>query len=467
MLTVHVRVNDASTGKPTPVRMRLVDGNGVYHAPLGRMSSPPSGALTEGNLLLNGSAYSHIDGSCEVRLPVGPITVDLSKGPEYVPIRTTVTLKPGQLALRFALERWVDLRAERWYSGDARAHALSPHAAALEGAAEGLAVVNLLARERPEGIENIVAFSGTQPALPNGECLVAVNTLNTHPILGSVGLLDSHRPVYPLSFGGPLGSDDWSVADWCDQCHRKRGLVTWPDLPRLHQEVPQGEALAAMILGKVDAFEFISGGLTMWDSLLNCGIRSALVGASGKESNAIPLGRLRTYAKIDHDTPFSLSAWFDSVRAGRTFITNGPLLSLEVAGQGPGGTVTAEVGQRVKVSVRVRSARPVDCVLLMVGGKAAASGSDIVEDELVVSESTWIAARCWGKEGAVAHTSAVMVRVASAPPRATASDEIVSALDATEAWVSKQARCEARHREHLLGVLRTAREELARRASEG
>ena len=33
------------------------------------------------------------------------------------------------------------------------------------------------------------------------------------------------------------------------------GLVVWPDLPRLRSRGAQGEALAALILGKIDAFE--------------------------------------------------------------------------------------------------------------------------------------------------------------------------------------------------------------------
>src|SRR2546429_2281312 len=43
----------------------------------------------------------------------------------------------------------LDLRTEGWYAGDIRAHDLPPHGALLEGAAEGLAVVSLLAYERP------------------------------------------------------------------------------------------------------------------------------------------------------------------------------------------------------------------------------------------------------------------------------------------------------------------------------
>ena len=35
--TVHVRVNDAATGQPTPVRIQFTDENGTYYAPFGRL----------------------------------------------------------------------------------------------------------------------------------------------------------------------------------------------------------------------------------------------------------------------------------------------------------------------------------------------------------------------------------------------------------------------------------------------
>src|SRR5262249_13646535 len=150
---------------------------------------------------------------------------------------------------------------EGWIAGDVRAHELTPRAAALEGAASGLSVVQLLARQRPAfdgeppAITGLLDFSGSEPALEAYGCQVAVNTLNEHPVLGTAALLNSHRPVFPLRFGGPDQADDWSIADWCDQGHRKTGLVVWPDLPRFTLEHPQGEALAALILGKIDAYE--------------------------------------------------------------------------------------------------------------------------------------------------------------------------------------------------------------------
>src|SRR5439155_24806982 len=134
------------------------------------------------------------------------------------------------------------------------------------------------------------------------DCHVAVNTLNEHPVLGTVALLNSHRPVFPLRFGAPDALDDWSVADWCDQCHRKAGLVVWPDLPRLTPEHPQGEALAALFLGKIDDYELGPIGEPYGDALVNyhrlleCGLRPVLVGGSGKGTNAAVLGSMRTYA---------------------------------------------------------------------------------------------------------------------------------------------------------------------------
>src|SRR5262249_43088591 len=67
------------------------------------------------------------------------------KGFEYKPIDETITLTPGKMSLRFTVERWCDMRKEGWYSGDTRVHFLSPDAALLEGQAEDVAVVNLLA----------------------------------------------------------------------------------------------------------------------------------------------------------------------------------------------------------------------------------------------------------------------------------------------------------------------------------
>src|SRR5205807_2509451 len=95
----------------------------------------------------------------------------------------------------------------------------------------------------------------------------------------------------------------WTLADWCDQCHRKAGLVVWTGSQQLLPESTTsvddepaespfncvgGEALANLLLARVDAVELDMEGWTpstpapIWYDLLNLGYRIPLVGASRK-----------------------------------------------------------------------------------------------------------------------------------------------------------------------------------------
>jgi hypothetical protein len=484
VLTVHLRINDAATGKPTPVRLRLLDGTGQYRPPLGRSAVFPTalGEAVGGQILLGGQAFAYIDGACEAPLTPGPVTVEVSKGPEYSPLRRQATLGPGQLSLRFTVERWADLRADGWLAADTRAHCLSPHAAVLEGAAEGLDIVNVLADDTPD----LLAFSGGAAALEEHGCAAVVNTLNSHPVLGTLALLDCHRVVYPLRFGGDL-PDDWSLADWCDQCHRKRGLVVWSDLPRLTADLPQAEALASLLLGKVDAFEVgrfddpEPAVLGDYYRLLDAGCRPALVGGSGKDSNAVALGAVRTYARLEPGQAPDYAAWAAAVRAGRTFATNGPLLTLTADGAGPGAVFDLTPQSRhVAVRVEARATVPFDQVEVLHDGAVIASKpasgarqAAALEAEVNVTRPGWLAARCWSGERLAdgqcvyAHTTPVFFRVPQAPTPAdpAAVRELTELLRLGLEWVTHQARCDDKHRQRLAGVLQAATDELAMRAT--
>jgi len=169
--TVHVRVNDAATGQPTPCRVRFTDAEGRYYAPFGRLTefATAPGEDVGGNLLLGDKAFAYIDGTCEIDLPSGQLFVEVHKGPEYEPLFRELNVSPGKLAVRLALKRWTNLNEEGWYSGDTRAHCLSSAAALLEGMAEDLAVTNVLAAhnavQTQPSFPNILEFRGQRPAL--------------------------------------------------------------------------------------------------------------------------------------------------------------------------------------------------------------------------------------------------------------------------------------------------------------
>ena len=486
--TVHVRINDRATGQPTPVRLRI-SGDGEYYAPFGRLPRFASGRYQDvgGNLLVGRKAYAYVDGTCEVSLPAGPLTVEIWKGPEYLPRSVTHEQIAGKISLRLDAERWADLRSEGWYSGDARAHALTPHAALLEAQAEDLAVVNLLAEERAvddtPSSPNILAFSGQAAALEKPGHMVVVNTHNVHPTLGSLALLNCHRVVHPLRFGPPHSSDNWTLLDWCQQCHRKIGLVVWSDTGHESAAFRYGEPLADLLLGQIDAFEVTYhedspfDTLPDWYNLLNCGLRVPLVGASGKDSNCVPLGAMRTYARIEAGEPLTYHNWIEAVRAGRTFITNGPIISLSVTDKEPGSVIRSPAScKTVSVQAEARSALAFENLELVVNGKVmaqtTASGtpisSAVLQAEISLAEPRWIAARCNGArlfpqypaaQRVFAHTSPVYVDVEGKHFRREPSAvfKFAQELERMMEWAQREARCPTEHdRERLLTVFDTA-----------
>jgi hypothetical protein len=492
MLTIHLRINDAATSQPVPVRLRITDAAGRTYAPLGRTADFPTGRneAVGGHLKLGGERWCYIDGSCEVPLPAGePLRIQAVRGPHYLPLDESVVLGAGQMALRFSITRSLDGRADGYHPGDVRAHYISPHAALLEARAEDLDVANVLATpfamlaidgNSYSVVPDLLTFSGQAPALGalEGPC-VAVNTLNVHPVLGSVGLLHSHRPVFPLTFGGPDETDDWSVCDWCDQCHRKGGLTTWVDAFEPFGSLIGGEALAATLLGKVDAIELSPSGraspsraLLPWVyRLWDLGLRIALAGGSGKDNNRVPLGAMRTYARVEGG--FSLNGWLDGIRSGDTFASNGPLLGLEVNGLRPGPAIT--VPADCEIAARAESLKAFERLDGVANGQVIETvqaenrdgrWSASLRIRFTAGEPGWIAARCIGGDG-FAHTSPVMLAGIGrwTTRRSQSAVMLGNLIEQTREWIEQHGRFASPRRKHaLLDRCREARAKLEERS---
>jgi hypothetical protein len=451
MLTVHLRIIDSATKKSLPVRLRISDDTGKEYAPLGRLSIFACGRGEDvgGSIRLGRENLTHIDGACEIALPASvPLRIQAFHGPEWEPLDRTTTLGPGQMALRFELNRWCDWKAEGWTRTDTRCQFITPHAALLEAAAEDVDTVNLLASVHRflahDGntyptLPNLAAFSGQVPALAADGREVIVNTYNTHPSLGKLGLLNSHRVVYPLAFGGAEGPDDWSLCDWADQCHRKNGKVVWCEPFR--DGLPGGEALVALILGKIDAIEYDpqprSRPFLPWlYHLWNAGFAVPLVGGSGKQSNRIPIGAVRTYSKLTEPI-------------GQSFITNGPLIRFTV--------------EPHRALASAESITPFDKLEVVSNGRVIASAPAVptvrysAAVEVPQPERGWISARVVGGTGAMlnpalpafAHTS---VTVVGEPLHQSKSIQVLrNCVEQTIEWVQTEGQftSEKRKQQHL------------------
>jgi hypothetical protein len=465
--TVHIRINDVATGQPTPVRLRVTDASGDYFAPFGHAAEFPTGRreAVGGDVVVDGKRWAYIDGACEIAVPPGELIVEAIKGPEYAHLRETINLPAGKMALRFAIQRVTDLRSQGWYSGDTRAHFISPHAAWLEAAAEDLAFVHLLSGATPmlaaDGQTyvthpNLDAFSGQTSALERNGHHVVVGTHNRHPVLGELALLHSHRVVYPLAFGGADATDDWSLGDWCDQCHRKGGLVVWTNAAT----APVGhaaEALALAIVGQIDAIELSPDrpkALQIWYQLLNVGCRISLVGASGKRSNATVLGAYRTCAQIAEGEPIALSSWIESVRGGRTVVSAGALPQFTADGALPGAILERQAGTTIQLAVKVTGNLEGAIVETIWNGR-------LVDRQIEVDSTGWLAARTWsaGHRKLLAHTAPIWIQVAGArqPRPAGALAALTRHLEAGQDWVEREGRFgQAKSGEKLLHVFAEA-----------
>ena len=492
---VRVRIVDKTTRQPVAARLHLHGAAGEYLPPRGhhRKVNPFWFEDNYAEFVNGHNQYSYVPGECVVDLPLGRVAVEISRGYEITPVRTVVEVTPETVELTFELERMLPWRERGWVTADTHVHFLSPQVALLEGAAEGVNVVNLLASQWGELFTNVGDFDGrttfgARDFGGDGEFLVRVGTENRMQVLGHISLLGySGQMIHPLGAGGPSESAigdplEVAMAEWAERCIAQGGLVVLPHAPN-----PQAERAADIVLGLIHAIEMMTFnpydaqvnpyGLADWYRYQNLGYQIPLCGGSDKMSAAALLGGIRTYAHLG-DRPFTYETWMEAVRAGNTFVTVGPLIEFSVEGRPAGGRVDLPAtGGTVDVSWIVASVNvPIDQVEVIVGGLVAeqvnvgkqlsTSGSASV----AIDTSTWVALRVrggyYGRHGEIAaHTSAVQVIVDGTPPFVEAdATAVLDQIEGAMAYIDTLApRPEAQRFKQLRATLEAGHNRLHQR----
>lgn len=407
---VHVRVLDDDTDRPVPCRVHFRSPEGVPFQPHGHHDHVNSDLGTwhidvGGDLRLGRATYAYIDGTCQGWLPRGDVIVDVARGYEYEPIREVVRIEPGQRELLLRLRRWARMNEEGWYSGDSHVHFLSAQGSVLEQQGEDLNVVNLLQSQWGSLFTNTEDFTGGPLGTPDGRYVTWVSQENRQPFFGHMVLWGLHRPVMPWCTDGPneaeLGSwQETTMSDWADRCHEQGGTVVIPHFPQ-----PNGEPAVLIATGRADAVEMIVQRPMQhaeYYRYLNGGYRLPLVGGTDKMYSEVPVGLYRTYAYLG-DEPFSFEAWCRAVRAGRTFLSGGALLSFEVDGHQVGDTARLSGPGAVSVRASAESVLPISSLQIVSNGEVVAETAEPhpvrrldLSAEVAVDEDSWLAARCGG-----------------------------------------------------------------------
>ncbi|WGR72883.1 MULTISPECIES: CehA/McbA family metallohydrolase [unclassified Bradyrhizobium] len=474
---VKIRIVEKGSGVRVAARLHVHGAHGEYLPPKGHHRKVNTGRFEDfsGEFANGLNQYAYVDGSCEADLPLGPVFVEICRGFEVRPLRTIVEITATTDNLTFELDRVLRWREQGWVSSDTHVHFLSPQTALLEGKAEGVNVVNLLAAQWGELFTNVADFDGrttigAKDFGGDGEFLVRVGTENRMQVLGHISLLGYEgEMINPLSCGGSNEAAighvlEATMADWAERCRQQGGLVVMPHAPN-----PQAERAADIVLGLVDAIEMMSFnprtaqisafGLADWYRYLNIGYHLPLVAGSDKMDAAALLGGSRTYVRLG-ERDFTYRDWMDAVRSGDTFITVGPLVEMTVEGRRPGGTVALpRSGGTLTIEWRIESVSvsPARVELICNGtvleevrcGGLSCKG----QLSLPISESSWIALRVRGSVAGreadiAAHTSAVYVKVGGMPIFATADAvSVLAQIEGSIAYMDTLApkSDEARH----------------------
>ncbi len=447
----NVKVHLSGDG-PAAARIHILAADGQEYVPDGAAMRKTK----------TGEAYFYADGSFVVSLPRGNARVRVSGGLEYIP-RTIQLDVAADAELTVQQQQWVDMTSRGWYSGDSHVHlhtggkiGVTIDDALVAARAEGVNYVNLcVSNNIGDDIRDADLITGKPHPSSTDRHLLVFGEEMRSSIYGHMQFFGIRKLVEPQYTGfdnTPHFHDFPANFVMAEQAIQQGGVVTyahpmfkgqpWPFTGELTtgngaaRELPIDAILN--LTHAVDVMSYNSDeeqSAELWYRLLNCGLKlSACAGTDALlDQSTEPLGGSRVYVRTDG--PLTMNSWLDGLIAGRTFVTNGPMLQLEVEGAQPGATVSAD-GGKVHVAAGVESHVPFDHVEVIVNGKAVVTKSmpenseaalvhrHRFEIDIPLEQSSWVALRVRGPnhphvfDGPVwAHTSPVNVLLHKQPIR--------------------------------------------------
>ena len=441
------RVSLLREGAPAAARVGIVGSDG-------KSCGPVDVAIRKTK---RDESYFYADGAFEVQLPPGRARMDVSGGIETIPRTVTVdAATTAELAVR--MQPWIDMAARGWYSGDSHVHLhtggpieVSVADALVAARAEGVNYVNLCASNNVgDDVRDAEWITGRPHAASTDRHLLVFGEEMRSMIYGHMQFFGIDRLVEPqyTGFDGTPNRHDFPANHaMAADAARRGGVVTYGHPAFAGRPFPfEGDPTRAdgaarelpidAVLGVVHAIDLMSynsdedRSAELWYRLLNCGLKlSACVGTDALlDRPTEPLGGDRVYVKTVG--PLTMRGWLDGLRSGRSFVTNGPIPTLEVDGKAPGETCELAAAGNVRVAATVESYVPFNAIEVIANGTVVARETIDAGDaagprvrrlvvDLPIDRSSWIALRVRGPDHpsifdgpAWAHTSPVYVKVA-------------------------------------------------------
>lgn len=417
------------------------------------------------------------DGSFTMVARAGKATVHVERGKEFLPVELEIDVPPGETVEKtIQLKRWINMPERGWYSADLHMHlgADDPRVLRQLALADDVHLVPsftywLRGRERAWNAQ-WPDDSFDKPIVIDDRHLVTRNNIEIERInhnavaggtVGATFLFNLNVPVTSSRYGEHFPTD----AGLCRAAREHSADAVFDSDKPSWAETVVGAALGGLdtiqvchnhyhrsntltggwgMIGPLEADESndaAGDGLfhrtnALYYRFLNCGFRLGVSGGSAIGVMPVPAGYSRVYARIDG--PFNAQRMWAAIKAGKTFATSGPMLSLTVDGKEVGATLSLDSGRARPLRVRaaVQAIETLESLEIIHNGRVVASrdlageASDAVlntnlEETMTPNRSGWIASRALFRapDGRLrqAHTSPVYL-VLDDKPTASAAD---------------------------------------------
>ena len=386
--------------EPRPVTGTIVE-NGLSVGGRLYIEGPPGtfhfarSADTKGSAVVYDVKRSETCREQHVTLSAHPFAVDLTpgeytftaeRGHEYYAAKQTITVPAtGDVPpVELKLERWIDMAARGWYSGDTHLHRKLedvPNIVAAEDLHVALPLTYWV-RGAYEAPEKFPVSGHPEPQLITIEEPLAdanrsplkrfIWPINTEYELFTVnGKSHTQGAVLVLNHKSPLRSGAPPVGP-LSQAARDEGAIfdldkhTWNWTPMIvpvmgadlfelaNNHIWRTEFLnkswTADVLPKDWEIEtdpqgytergWIDWGFKTYYAYLNCGFRLRPTGGTGSGYHPVPAGFGRVYVQCPGE--FTYEKWMEGLNAGRSFVSTGPMLDITFNGQPPGSIIRSD-----------------------------------------------------------------------------------------------------------------------------
>ena len=511
--TLKVRVVESGSDRVLPCRAWVTAGDQRLYKPRTATSTPYD----------RDRSFS-CDGEFEMTVPAGVVTIHVERGKEYFPVDETLALSANAVVeKKIRLKRWIHMAETGWYSADHHVHFGHDDLDVLKQLVladdvnwlPSFTYWNRFEQKWPSWPEGPNVFAdaahmitrrNTEIERIGGEPFQSVDALfvfgHTRPIH-----VDRHTKTFPpgvvfAQMARKMSPDcvmDTDKPLWAENVVTM-GLGLFDTVQVCHNHYHRERTIhdGGLCCGMADASieeekvdygedELFHRTNSVYYRWLNCGYRLAVTGGSAMGVMAVPLGYCRTYAKLDG--PLTEENYLKAMRAGRTFATSGPMLTLTADGQEMGATIKYETqsGKPLNVIARLQSIEPIERLEILHNDKVISrvdfNGRSVTglfrrvhAARIEPKRSGWVAARAIYRnvhDGHLrqAHTSPIYIEVDGKPTASKRDaeymirwiDRLVQVSNAPKRYESDADREVA---QGLFVQARQAYEQIARTAEE-